>query len=545
VGPVVSARIKLVKVAGPLDEPEVGPPGGEPGTGPPGWPAGSRGHGPITVSGLSKTFGARTVLSQFAMTIPRGTVHGLLGANGSGKSTVIKILAGYHEPDDGVGELVIMDEQHSFPMTAAARREAGLGFVHQDLGLAAETTVAENLFIDDLAPRELSPIGWRKLEQRAAVQLARVGGGHIDPGVEVGRLQAVDRAIVAITRAMSNLRPGGLLVLDEVTTFLPRDGVETLFGLVRDVCAEGTSVLFVSHRLEEVRALCQTVTVLRNGHVIANQEVATTSDETLVADIVGAELSELYPVKHRPAAGTRFVVKGVTARGLGPISFEAQAGEIVGVTGLRGMGHENLPYVLYGDRPSTGSISVDGVELDLSRSKITDVIRSGIRLVPGDRLRQGAVGSASVQENATLPFISEFFRGGVLRGRAERAATEDLLSVYGVVPNDPGYVFSRLSGGNQQKVMLGRWLRTEPLVLLLDEPTQGVDVGARRDLFNRIVLAAQGGATVLYVSTETQDLAELCHRVLVFRDGAISKVVEQDDVTEESILRACWLREAA
>lgn len=499
----------------------------------------------VVISGFSKTFGNRRVLQNFEATFAQGTVHGLVGANGSGKSTLIKILAGYHDPDHGQAELQIRGERYAFPVHHSDRRRIGIGFVHQDLGLAGEVSVAENLFIDALAPRPLSRVPWRALNDRAELLLGRVGGDHIRPADTINQLIPVDRAIVAIARAISELVPRGLLVLDEVTTFLPRDGVELLFQLMRDVCAEGTSVLLVSHRLEEIRAACEAVTVLRNGAVVASRKIRETSEETLVTDIVGSELADLYPHKGRPGDATRFCVENLRGHGFGPISFAAKQGEIIGVTGLRGMGHERLPYALYGDTRATGSIRVEGVTLDLRGAGVVDVLKAGVRLVPGDRLRQGAVASATVQENATLPFIREFFKRGRLRRGPERVATEKLLDAYGVAPRDPSYLYSRLSGGNQQKVLLGRWLRTTPKVLLLDEPTQGVDIGARRDLFARIVQAAEEGATVIYVSTETQDLAELCHRVLVFRDGTVARALERGEVTEENILRACWISDVA
>lgn len=498
----------------------------------------------IEIAGLSKTFGPRRVLDSFSASIPAGTVHGLLGANGSGKSTLIKILAGYHEPDEA-GTLTVYGTTYAVPISHADRREIGLAFVHQDLGLASEMSVTENLFIDSLSPRPLSRIGWTALYEQGAELLRRVGGGHIDPRRAIGELLPVDRAIVAIARAMSKLRSGGLLVLDEVTTFLPRDGVAQLFRLVREVCDLGMSVLYVSHRLEEIRELCTGATVLRGGVVVAEREIATTTDQQLVSDIVGDELSELYPPKSSFGAEARFVVTDARSEGLGPVSFVARRGEIIGVTGLRGMGHEHLPYTLFGDRRASGSVRLDGSNADLAHATVRSMLDLGIHLVPGDRLRQGAVGAATVQENLSIPYVREFFDRGRLRLGRERLDAQSLLDAYGVDPPDPTYLYSRLSGGNQQKVLMARWLRSTPKVLLLDEPTQGVDIGARRELFRRIVHAAEGGASVIYVSTETQDLAELCHRVLVFRDGRIASVVEEGLVTEENILRACWLQEAA
>jgi ribose transport system ATP-binding protein len=499
----------------------------------------------IEIENLSKSFGPRKVLDNLNISIAAGTVHGLLGANGSGKSTAIKILAGYHDPDGAEAVFTVQGERHPLPLTHAQRREIGLAFVHQDLGLAAETSVAENLFIDELGVRPLVRIRWCQLYARASDLLARVGAAHIDPRRKISELFPVDRAIVAIARALSKLQPGGLLVLDEVTTFLPRDSVDLLFDLVRQVCASGMSVLFVSHRLEEVRVLCTSATVLRGGITVAHREIAATTDSQLVTDIVGDELGALYPPKRSIGDAINLEIREVRNQSLGPISLVGHAGEIIGITGLRGMGHEHLPYMLYGDTPASGMVVVDGVELNLIGAKPRTMIEAGVRLVPGDRLRQGAVASATVQENVTLPYVKEFFLSGLLRRGAERSDTQSLLDAYGVSPADPSYTYGRLSGGNQQKVLMARWLRSTPKVLLLDEPTQGVDVGARRELFQRIVEVANKGGTVIYVSTETQDLAELCHRVVVFRDGHVAGVVEQGLVTEENILRACWLNEAA
>jgi ribose transport system ATP-binding protein len=495
----------------------------------------------VQIRGLSKTFGPRKVLDDVTLTFPAGTVHGLLGANGSGKSTLIKILAGYHAPDDGAGALVLGGREHSFPLPADERHAIGMAFVHQDLGLIPDGSVAENLLIEELSPSAGRPISWRAVHRRAWEMLRRVSGEHIDVRLPVGRLAAVDRAIVAIARAVAALHPGGLLVLDEVTAFLPRDEVDRLFGLLETLRSEGTSVLFVSHRLEEVRVACQSVTVLRNGELVARRELAHTTDEQIVADIVGARVQDLYPTKHSVQAGTGISVREVRAEGLGPVSFEAQPGEIIGLTGLRGMGYERLVYALYGDRPASGRVAVRGAELDLAGLRIRDAVAAGMALVPADRLRRGAVAGASVQENTTLPFVGSFVRGGRIRTRDERATTRTLLDSYGVVPAEPDYAYGRLSGGNQQKVLMARWLHTEPSLLLLDEPTQGVDVGARKELFRRVVEAAAGGATVLYSTTETQDLAELCHRVLVFRDGQVAAELTGEQVTDDELIRACWL----
>jgi ribose transport system ATP-binding protein len=371
--------------------------------------------------------------------------------------------------------------------------------------------------------------------------LEACGAADIDPRTKVADLRPVQRAAVAIARALESIRDGGLLILDEVTAFLPQDAVEQLFAVVRELTARGVSVLFVSHRMEEVFAICDRAVVLRGGRLVSDVRVNDTSEGALITDIVGESLGWLYPDKHSAGRSVRFTASKLHGGGLKDVSFEANEGEIVGLTGLKGMGYERLVYALYGEGGGvSGSLEIEG---DLGRLEALNprrALRLGIRLVPSERLKNGAVASATVRENASLPHLAEFFQSGVLNARAERRWALDLIETYQVDPRQPEQLYGTLSGGNQQKVLLARWLETKPTTLLLDEPTQGVDVGARREIFSRIVSAAQAGVTVLYATTEAQDLAELCHRVLVYRDGRIAGELRGDDVTETNISRLCW-----
>ena len=506
----------------------------------------------IRLEHLTKSFGPRTVLDDVSFDIPAGKVVGLLGANGSGKSTLIKILTGFHDPDHGHDAAIVVGGQrlplplHHGPLHHGPLHHEADDFriaaVHQDLGLLPAASVTENLLIDRLGPHALGKLSWASVHRRAQQILDRVGAAGIDPRSEVAGLKPVQRAMVAIARAIDELTSDrGLLILDEVTAFLTQDGIDQLFDLVRIVAARGIGVLIVSHRMEEIWRICDQAVVLRGGALVRAVDLAGTSEDELIGDIVGQRLEWLYPDKHAHSEQVRISFRGVRSAPVRDFSLEARAGEIIGLTGLRGMGHERLVYALYGDAAHcSGELRIDGKLIDLEGLRPGAAYRLGLRLVPSERLLNGAVSEATVRENASLPLVSQFVRRGVLSPRRERSWATELVDTYNVSPADTEINYGRLSGGNQQKVLMARWLETSPSVLLLDEPTQGVDVGARRDIFQRIVAAAQAGTTVLYTTSETQDLAELCHRVLVFRDGLVAGELTGADVTEDAISRTCW-----
>jgi len=491
---------------------------------------------------LTKTFGSRTVLKNVSFSIASGEVVALLGQNGSGKSTLIKMLAGYHEPDSGSGAAIVVgDEERTLPLSDRDARYR-IAVVHQDLALLPTMSVAENLMIDRLGDRALGRLSWRQIHARAAAMLKRVGAEEIDPRAEVSKLRPLHRAMVAIARAMDELGEEGLLILDEVTAFLTQDGIDQLFEHIREVTGRGISVLFVSHRIEEVWRISTRAVVLRNGELVADVPLAATSLDDLVSAIVGERLDWLYPEKHPVQGEQRLRVRNVRGGQVRSFELGARAGEIVGLTGLRGMGHERVVYALYGEMPGCeGTIAVgERPEQPLAALSPHQANELGIRLIPSERLLNGALAGATVRENASLPLLEQFVRRGLLSKRSEREWAWQLVCNYGVSPADTEAIYSSLSGGNQQKVLVGRWLETAPEILLLDEPTQGVDVGARREIFSRIVEAARSGVTVLYSTSEIQDLAELCHRVLVFRDGVIAGQLEGTEVTEDAISRLCW-----
>jgi ribose transport system ATP-binding protein len=500
---------------------------------------------------FSKTFGRRTVLQDVDVEIAPGEVHGLVGQNGSGKSTFIKILAGYHVPEAGAS-LSVAGRQAAFPMPPGEARRLGMSFVHQDLGLINNATVLENLRVGRYGTGWLWRVRWGSEEKSVSQSLERFGL-PLSPNTLVAELAPIDRALIAILRALEELEhvQRGVLVLDESTAYLPRDGIERLFSATRDIAARGFGVLFVTHRLDEIRTLADRVTILRDGRVVGAGEISTFTERDLVSRIVGFELGDLYPdASEHPVSGTSALVLSVRDLGgerVRGLNLDLRPGEIVGLTGLLGTGFEEVPYLLFGARRATsGTLTFAGRTIMLNEFAPADAKQLGLALLPSNRARDGAVGAAAVSENMTLATLAEYFQQGILRKRKERVSVKRRLDEFEVRPAEPGRQFDTLSGGNQQKTLLGKWFATRPRVLLLDEPAHGVDVGARRQIFQHLRDAAERDRTAfLIASTEAEDLAHLCDRVLVFRDGVVVSELVREELSEERITERCFMTAAA
>ncbi len=489
----------------------------------------------VEASGFSKTFGGRTVLRDAAITIRPGEIRGLVGQNGSGKSTFIKILSGYHAPDRGA-TLEVRGRSVDLPLDPGEPERLGLSFVHQDLGLFQAGSVLENLLVGRYATRRGWRISWRH-ETRRARRLLETFGLDFDPATPLSELSEVERAIVAIARAMSGLEAhGGLLVLDEPSARLPRDTVSTFFGAVRDVAARGMGVLFVSHRLEEVLDLTDTITVLRDGVVVADRRTAEMDEKDLVDSILGFSLEQLYPEPHHPGREVAMTVTDLSGSVVADFSTTVHRGEILGLTGLLGMGHDLVPHLLFGSIPATGgTIEIGDFAHEAARMTPRRAIAAGLALLPANRLREGGVGMASVAENVTLAILDRFRIGGVLRHRREEQTVKRLMADFGIEPAAPRLPLGTLSGGNQQKGLVAKWFATEPRLMLLDEPTHGVDVGAKKQIFKHLRDAAEAGTGILVASVEAEDLAQVCDRVLVFRHGQVVGELSGPELTSVRI----------
>ena len=494
----------------------------------------------VDVRGLSKSFGRTRALDAVDLTVAPGEIHGLLGQNGSGKSTLIKILSGYHAPD--AGELWVNGAPAALPLPPGGARELGIAFVHQDLALAESLSVLHNLRVGRYARGPLRAIPWRKERAQVRAMLDRVGL-DLDPEQPVSTLRDVDRALLAIVRAVWDIEQvgeRGLLVLDEPTVYLPRDSINRLFEVMRDIAASGKGILFVSHQLGEVQAITDRITVLRDGAVVGERITEQVAEDELVDLIVGRKVGTLYPEERegRRPAKRLLAVSELSGGLISDLSFDIDAGEILGVTGLVGMGFEDVPYLLFGARAATGGRiqHADGAAYPTHRASPRLSLAKGMILVPANRLRDGVATDLTVAENVRQPVLGDEARYGVLRLGRLRARVREVLTGYAVNPPDPDAPIGRLSGGNQQKAVIGKWFQIEPRILLLHEPTQGVDVGARKQIFGYIRQAADAGNAILLASSEHEDLANLCDRVLVIRNGRVTAALAGAELTAERIL---------
>jgi ribose transport system ATP-binding protein len=505
-------------------------------------------HQPVVaLRRISKTFAGVRVLQDVDLTIRRGEVHGLLGENGSGKSTLVKILSGFHAPDGG-GELEINGRSVSLPVQPGQFRSLGMSFVHQDLGLVPSLTVVENLLVGDLTSQRSWRLSWAR-ERRRAQETFESFGLELDPRAKVSDLRPTERALLAIVRAVEEIRANtaddrceyGLLVLDEPTVFLPASDRDRLFAIVREIAAARASILFVSHDLDEILEITDRVTVLRDGKLRGNIATAQASDEVLVEMIIGRRLQALSIEREQMETETAISITGLTGRYARDVSLTVQKGEVVGLTGLPGSGFEEIPYYVFGARSAAaGRLEVDGKVYDLSEMNPSRAVEAGVALIPADRQRDGSVGSLSLGDNVMLRVLHRYqSRVGLNRSRM-RSDARKLLEQFDVRPPDPRLMYQSLSGGNQQKAMLAKWLQTKPSLLLLHEPTQGVDVGARQQIFELTRKAAADGTAVVWVSTDNEQLAAVCDRVVVFGRGHVARELTGDQVTKERIAEQCY-----
>jgi ribose transport system ATP-binding protein len=498
----------------------------------------------LEVEGVSKTFTRTKALSGVSMTIEPGEVHALLGQNGSGKSTLIKILSGYHAPDSGGG---IRIQGQELPIQSPVQSyRLGCRFVQQDLGLVSTLSVLDNLSLGSGFPTSLGTIREKATYKQAKDELERLGI-DINPKAMVATLSASERTGVAIARALREdpEYPACMLVLDEPTATLPVDEVDQLLDRVSAMAATGVGVLYVTHHLGEVFRVAHNVSVFRDGKVVGAGPVKDFDYAAIVELLAGEELLAEETESRRQKAAreaarehdTVLEIKDLRAGALAGVSFSVERGEIVGIAGLAGSGRDSVLGASFGALYRTaGDVTLAGQPLPAGRPDVA--IGRGVAYLAPDRKIGGGVMTMSARENLTLPDLKPFWKGGLLRRRAEASRTKEWFQRLSVRPGDAvNEPLSIFSGGNQQKILFGKWLSQEPSVFLLDEPTQGVDVGAKADLHRELITAAEAGAAVVVSSSDLEELADLCDRVLVIVDGRISAELQGADLTEGNITR--------
>jgi ribose transport system ATP-binding protein len=491
----------------------------------------------LSVRDVSKTYGATRALREVSLDIRPGEMHALAGGNGSGKSTLVKILAGVVASDSGgtlrVGDTTIESDK----ITPSLARSVGLHFVHQDVALFPELSVADNLFLghgfDAVAGVHISR---RNQVRRAAEIIERFDLG-VSPTALVAGLSAGKRATIAIARALQDQgdKHSGILVLDEPTASLPAREVEDLLSTLRRFANAGQAVVYITHRLDEMCGVADRVSVLRDGNHIGTYDGASMTERDLITHIVGRPVNDVFPSMERSdRTDVALEVRGLASGQLEDVTFNVCRGEVVGIAGLLGSGRSTLLRTIFGELPKrAGTISLNGMPLDNKTPK--HAMRSGIGLVPEDRANEAAFPEMSIQENITAASLSDFWRGGKIRTGREHREAQSLIKKFGIKAHSAGQPLSALSGGNQQKAIFARWLRRQPAVLLLDEPTQGVDVGARAEIYQLVRDSVGAGTSVLIVASDFEELGQVCDRVLIVRGGRIVDEIQGPGIDPDQL----------
>jgi ABC-type sugar transport system ATPase subunit len=480
---------------------------------------------------IAKAFAGVRALDGVSFDLRAGEVHALMGENGAGKSTAVKILSGVHQPDRGAVLLHGTAVQIASPVHAQA---LGISPVHQELHLEPYLSVAENIFLGRQPAGRFGLIDERRMRRDAAELLARLGV-TIDPAALVGAISIAERQIVSIARAIST--DARILIFDEPTSSLSEHEIALLFGMIARLRAQGMGIIYISHRMDEVFRLCDRVTVFRDGRFVATRPVAETSLRELIGMMIGRDIGDLFRKQAAPIGGPVLEVRNLVKRGvLDGISLTVRRGEIVGLAGLVGAGRTEIARAIFGDLSfDSGDILVEGRRLPGAHAP-RDAIAAGVGLVPEDRKDQGLVLGLSVQRNIGLAVMRTLSRLGVMRGGRERALAQDYVGRLAIRTPSVDQKVMFLSGGNQQRVVIAKWLATQPKVLIVDEPTRGVDVGAKAEIHALLCGLAQNGVAILMISSDLPEVLAMSDRVLVVHQGRIAGDLPHEQATQEAIM---------
>jgi rhamnose transport system ATP-binding protein len=493
----------------------------------------------LELSHIAKAFGAVIALTNGTLRLERNSIHALVGENGAGKSTLVKIVAGLYQRD--AGDFLLGGETVDFRSTAEAKA-AGIAVIYQEPTLFPDLSVVENIFMGRQPRGALGMIDRRAMRTEALALFERLGV-RIDPDRPTLGLSIADQQIIEIAKAIS--LDASVLIMDEPTAALSGVEVDRLFAVARSLRDEGRAILFISHRFEEVFALCDTVTVMRDGAYIATSPIQSTTVEEIVRQMVGRDVTTLFPKLDAEIGGDVLVVDGLTRAGFfDDVSFTVRSGEIVALAGLVGAGRSEIARAVFGIDPYTsGSVSVGGVPL--RKHDPATAMRAGVALVPEDRRQQGLVLDSSLARNATLAIRGALAIRGLITDAAENASARVWASRLEVKTSALDTIAGTLSGGNQQKVVLAKWLATAPKVLIIDEPTRGIDVGTKAEVHRLLSELAQQGLAILMISSELPEVLGMADRVLVVHEGRITAEVPRASATAEAIMFAATHSEAA
>jgi rhamnose transport system ATP-binding protein len=480
----------------------------------------------------SKSFGRVRALIDGSLTLWPGEVHALLGENGAGKSTLVKILAGVYRPDSG--ELRIDGAERQFA-TPAQARDAGIAVIYQEPTLFFDLSIAENIYMGRQPLDRFGRIDYDAMHREVAALLASLGV-DLKPGRLVRGLSIADQQVIEIAKALS--LNANVLVMDEPTAALSLPEVERLFAIARKLRDRGVAVLFITHRLEEVFALTQHVTIMRDGAKVFDAPTSALTPQEIVAKMVGRDLATFYPKADVPPGEVMLRVRGLTRRGVfKDISFDVREGEIVALSGLVGAGRSEVARAIFGiDACDAGQVQIAGKTLAMGEPAAA--VRAGLALVPEDRRQQGLALELSIARNASMTVLGRLVRFGLISASRETQLAGQWGTRLRLKAGDLNAPVSTLSGGNQQKVVLGKWLATGPKVLIIDEPTRGIDVGAKAEVYGALAELVREGMAVLMISSELPEVLGMADRVLVMHEGRITADIARADATEERIMSA-------
>ena len=486
----------------------------------------------VQMTGICKSFGGINALNDVSLELRAGEIHALMGENGAGKSTLMRIMSGVYQAD--AGEIMIEGEKKQM-LSPKDGIDNGISVIWQEFSLMPHLTVAENILIDELNTGK-KIVNWSEFYRKARAILDELGYSNIDERSAVGSLSTSQQQVVEICKALS--RKSKILVLDEPTALLASQEVEKLFGILKRLREQGVSIVYISHRLEEIFALSDRITVLKDGELVGTIETKQTDDEHLMLMMVGRKPSDLFSPRHAEIGAVRLRAEGLQ-RGnkVKNVSFKVRAGEVLGFAGLVGAGRtEALRLVFGADKMDAGEIFLDGKKVSISSP--ADALRLGIGLLPEDRKREGVLLKMPIRVTATLSSLKNYTNGiGRIAFGKEKQAVEETCAALKLKCRSIEQNTSELSGGNQQKVALSKLLLAGSSVLILDEPTRGIDVGAKVEIYQLINQLAEEGKSIILISSEMMELMGLCDRIVVVHDGSVSATLERDEISEENLIK--------
>lgn len=483
----------------------------------------------LRMQGITKTFPGVAALDGVDLTVRAGTVHALVGENGAGKSTLMKVLTGIEQPDTGTVEL---DGQQVRITDPAHGLALGISMIHQELAAVPELTVAENIYLGR-EPLRLGLVDKARM-RRDAAELFATWAIDIDPALPMKRLSVAAAQMVEIAKAISH--DARIIVMDEPTSALTEREVALLFRMIERLRASGTAIVYISHKMDEIFTIADEITVLRDGRWVSTRPAAQATTAALIAEMVGRELTHLFPKEHAEIGDVVLEVRGLSAGRVRDVSLRVRRGEILGIAGLMGSGRTEVLEAIFGITPAeAGEVLRDGVPVRVRSPR--DAIAHGMALLTEDRKATGIMGVLSVRDNMVAASLPRFSPRGFVRRAEVEAATQEQRAALAVKTPSLDQLVGNLSGGNQQKVLLSRWLLTAPAVLMVDEPTRGIDVGAKSEIHRILSRLAAAGTAVVMVSSELPEVLGMSDRVLVLRDGTVAGELSRAEATQDAIMR--------